>query len=93
MSSGFRGGEVHLALAQMLAGGEGDAALPLVVHGTIEVIHYALMVDYTTLVCEHLVVGLGRNYQVLTHPVVPVDEVVTGCKGVVGIVFAGGIIG
>ena len=88
MTGRLRNREVHLTLSHETVGGDGNAALSAVVHRTIEMIHRVVPVHHITLMRKHLVVGLGRDNQVGTRPVLPVHEVAAHRKCVEGIVFA-----
>ena len=88
MTGRLRNREVHLTLSHETVGGDGNAALSAVVHRTIEMIHRIVPVHHITLMRKHLVVGLGRDNQVSTRPVLPVHEVAAHRKCVEGIVFA-----
>ena len=93
VAGGWRRRKSHLALAQMARGGHGDAALPVAVHGAIEVIDGPPVIDHATLMGKLVVVGLRRHYEVGPVPVGPVRKVVAGGKGVVGIIGPQGIEG
>ena len=56
MARRFGRGEADFALPEMSAGGHGDAALSVVVHGAVEMIHRAFVLHHVALVGEHLVV-------------------------------------
>ena len=88
MTGRLRNWEVHLTLSHETVGGYGNAALSAVVHRTIEMIHRVVPVHHITLMREHLVVGLGGDNQVGTHPVLPMHEITAHRKRVEGIVFA-----
>ena len=88
MTGRLRNWEVHLTLSHETVGGYGNAALSAVVHRTIEMIHRVVPVHHITLMRKHLVVGLGRDNQVGTRPVLPMHEVAAHRKRVEGIVFA-----
>ena len=73
-------------------GGEGDATLPVVIHGTIEMIDHTIMLQNIAFMCEHLVVFLRGPDEVFTLPALPMNQVTTDGKGVEGIVFPRGVV-
>ena len=86
-------GEADGRAPHWAAGGHGYAALPGIVHGTIEVIDHTVVFQHVALVGKHLVVGLRRPDEVSAGPVLPVDEVAADGEGVVGIVRPVGAVG
>ena len=70
---GFR--ETDGRAAHGYAGGYGDAALLVVINSTVEVVDDAIVLDNIAFVGKHLVVGLAGDDEVVTSPVLPVNEV------------------
>ena len=81
------GREVDATAPHRRIGGESDTTLTIVVDSTIEMIYHTIMLHHITFMSEHLVVFLRGPNQVLTFPALPVNQVTTDGKGIVGIVF------
>ena len=88
VTSRFGSREVHLTFPHETIGSDGYATLSAVIHRTIKMIHRIVPVHHITLMCEHLIVGFGRDNQICTCPVLPVHKVTTHRKSIESIVFA-----
>ena len=89
----LRGGETDLAASHRYAGGNGNATLLVVVDSAVEVVDHSIVLHHVALVGKHLVVGLRGDNQVRARPVLPMQQVTADGEGVIGVIFAVGIIG